>query len=64
MSQKDLKKSAVTGWILAMHCSLWVKSAIFVLFPVLPGIAEAQVIWGVGIVSFNCLLIGNISAKI
>jgi len=43
--------------------SNWVKNVIFV-FPVLPGSAEAQVIWG-GIV--KCLLIayfiGNISAK-
>ena len=63
MSQKRLKKSS-SNWLNSGNALIQrVKNAIFVL-PVLPGSAEAQVIWG-DIV--KCLLaayfIGNISAK-
>jgi len=48
VSQKDRRsQGAMTGWILAMHWySIWVKRMRFSCFPILPGSAEAQVIWG------------------
>jgi len=65
MSQKDWRNQGATGWILTMHWySIWVKKMRFSCFPVLPGSAEAQVIWG-GIVKrlFIAYCIGNIFAK-
>jgi len=64
MSQKDWRNQGATSWILAMHWYSCEWKMWFLCFPVLPGSAEAQVIWG-GIV--KCLLIayfiGNISDK-
>jgi len=51
---QDWRNQAATGWILAKHLIQRVKNAIFV-FPVLPGSAEAQVIWR-SIVTFFWLL--------
>jgi len=57
---KTLKKSS-SDWLNSGKAE-W-KNAIF-MFPILPGSAEAQVIWG-GIVKHNLIayFIGNISAK-
>jgi len=62
--QKDWTNQGATGWILAMHgySSEW--KMWFSCFPVLPGSAEAHVIWG-GIVKrlSTAYFIGNISAQ-
>jgi len=59
VSQKDWRNQVATGWILAFEWKMQ-----FLCFPVLPGSAEAHLIWG-GIVKW--LLIAyfssNISAK-
>jgi len=65
MSQKDWRNQREIGWILAMHWySIWVKKKWFSCFPVLPGSAEAHVIWG-GIAKrlLIAYFISNISAK-
>jgi len=65
VSQKDWRNQEATDWILAIHWySIWVKKMRFSCFPVLPGSAEAQVIWG-GTVKrlLIAYFIGNISAK-
>jgi len=65
VSHQDWRNQAATGWFLAMHYySIWVKNAIFVFFSVLPGSAEAQVIWGGRVKRLLiAYFIGNISAK-
>jgi len=64
LSEKYWRNQGAMSWILAMHWySIWVKMR-FSCFSVLPGSAEAQVIWG-GIVKrlLIAYFIGNISAK-
>jgi len=64
-SQKDWRNQEATSWILAMHWySIWLKNMRFSCFPVLPGSAEAQVIWG-GRVKHLLIayFIGNIFAE-
>ena len=63
VSQKDWRNQGATGWILAMHWYIiWVKKMRFSCFAVLPGSAEAQVIWS-GTVKrlLIAYFIGNIS---
>jgi len=61
VSQKDWRNWGVTGWIaLIQHLS---EKMQFSCFPILPGTAEAQVIWGHSKASFDCVLYCNISAK-
>jgi len=65
VSQKDWRNQWATSWILAMHWySIWVKKMRFSCFPVLPGSAEAQVIWGDTVKRLLiAYFIGNISTK-
>jgi len=64
-SQKDRRSQGATGWILAMQCyNILVKTMRFSCFPVLPGTAEALIIWG-GTVKrlLIAYFISNISGK-
>jgi len=64
VSQKDWKNQAATGCILQCTNTAFESKMQFTCFPVLPGSAEAQVIWG-GIVKRRLIayFISNISAK-